>query len=171
MKKFILIFILILLTLVFATLFLYSGLKDLKTKTDNSNPAATELPIETEQEVTTDLGPSVYENYSVTEYDRALSEGRVLVLFFTANWCPICREQEPKNVNVFNSLDKSGVVALKVHVLDSETTEETDALAKKFDVLNQHTFVFLDKNGAVFYKFTGPMEEDELKEKILEVVE
>jgi len=65
-------------------------------------------------------------------------------------------------------LIKEGVVGLKIHILDSETTTETDAVAKKFDITKEQSFVILDKNGVVFFKHTGLLEEDLLKQKILD---
>lgn len=168
MRKFTLIFVLLVLVVSFVSIYLYfadidSGKLsepkpiDNQTSTENINPQPDAI-----------LAPSVYEDYSSAVYDKALKEKRVLVLYFTANWCPICREQEPVNRAVFDALDKEGVVGLRVHILDSETTDETDALAKKFDVVYQHTIVVLDSNGAVYYRYTGPLEEEVVRGKILE---
>ena len=170
MKKFTLVFILVLLTISFVAVFVYFSFNKTTIAPKLQDQASTE---EIQQDVTeqvTNLGPSIYEDYTKEVYDRALKENRVMALYFTANWCPICREQEPVNQKVFESLDKSGVVGLRVHILDSETTDETDALAKKFDVVYQHTFVILDSTGTVFYKYTGPLEEAEVRTKILEAV-
>lgn len=114
--------------------------------------------------------PSLYLNYSKEEYDKALNEKRVVLLFFTSNWCSLCTDQDATNEEVLASLTKEGVVGLKAHVLDSETTVETDALAKKFDVTKENSLVILDKNGAVAFKYVGNITNELLKTKILEVV-
>lgn len=169
MRKFTLVFVLSVLTLTFASMyFFFMVAKNIPQKTsDNQTSTEATEPLE-EVSQGPDLGPSIYEEYTKELYDMALKEHRVLVLYFTANWCPICREQEPVNQEVFNELNKAGVVALKVHILDSETTDETDALAKKFDVVYQHTYVILDTQGAVSYKYTGPLERKEILERIKE---
>jgi len=110
-----------------------------------------------------ETGPDLKE-----DYERAINEKRVLVLYFTSNWCQKCIDQENVNKQVFDELVSEGVVGLKIHILDSETTTETDAVAKKFDITKEQSFVILDKNGVVFFKHTGLLEEDLLKQKILD---
>jgi len=62
---------------------------------------------------------SNYRLYSPAEYEKAKAEGRVIMLYFTANWCPICREQEPVNMAALTELsgDKE-IVAFRIHILD-----------------------------------------------------
>ena len=62
------------------------------------------------------------------------------------------------------------IVGLDVHILDSETTLESNALAQKFDITKEQSFVVLDKNGVVAYKYTGIIDKELLKQKILEVI-
>ncbi|MBL7036597.1 cupredoxin domain-containing protein [Candidatus Microgenomates bacterium] len=167
MRKFTLIFVLLVLTASFVVVFLYFASSK---KTLIPNQTGTQTSVEDIQKYNgVDMGPSVYEDYTAEAYDEALKEGRVVFLYFTANWCPICREQEPINREVFENLSKVGVVGLRVHILDSETTDETESLAKKFDVNYQHTYVILDSLGAVNYKYTGPLEKSVIIEKILDV--
>lgn len=113
--------------------------------------------------------PSVYIEYSKEAYDKAISENRIVVLFFTSNWCQECINQDLVNRSVFEDLNTSGLVGLRSHILDSETTTELDALAKKFDVVKENTFVILDKKGAIATKYVGEIAKDNLKNKILEV--
>ena len=112
--------------------------------------------------------PSYYKNYSKEDYDKAINEKRVLVLYFTSNWCQECIKQDTINTLSFEELNKEGAIGLKIHILDSETTTETDALSQKFDVTKEQSFVILDKNGVVFFKYTGDLSKDLLKQKILE---
>jgi thioredoxin-related protein len=166
MKKFILAFILSILFISFAG-FLYNAYI-LQKNYFNQKDLSTPLPEEgqtTKVEV-----PSRYINYTKEEYDKSLLENRVTVLFFTSNWCEACNNQEKMNEEVFKGLDKEGIVGLSIHILDSETTTETDALAKKFDVKKENSFVILDKKGAVAYKYVGEISSDLLKTKIQEVI-
>lgn len=113
--------------------------------------------------------PAIYKNYSKEDYDVALKEKRVVLLFFISNWCNECSKQNNLNIEAFSELKDLGTLGLNIHILDSETTTETDALAKKFGVTKENTFVILDKNGAVSFKFTGELSKDELISKIKEV--
>lgn len=168
MRKFTLIFVLLILTVSFVVVYLYfaNDTKTLIPKTTETQTTSGEV----EEYTGVDLGPSVYEDYTAEAYNKALEENRIVFLYFTANWCPTCREQEPVNKLVFEKLDGVGVVGLRVHILDSETTDETERLAKKFDVTYQHTYVILDSKGAVNYKYTGPLLESEVVGKIVGAV-
>lgn len=113
---------------------------------------------------------SNYKKFSQAEYENALGEKKVVLLYFFANWCPICREQEPINLQVFESLkNESEIVGFRVNILDSEETSETKALASQFEVTYQHTYVILDKNGEVRYKYTGPLSFESVRSEILKV--
>lgn len=113
---------------------------------------------------------SVYLQYSKEDYDKALKENRVILLYFTSNWCKECRDQASINSLVMEDMLYQSIVGLDIHILDSETTTETDALAKKFDVTKESTLVILDKTGAVVFKYTGDITSEMLKSKIQEVI-
>lgn len=113
--------------------------------------------------------PSIYTDYSKEIYEKAILDNRVTLLFFTSNWCDKCANQDQVILNVFTDLNTNSIVGLKSHILDSETTTETDAFAKKFDVTKENTIVLLNKKGAVSFKYTGELKFADLKSKILEV--
>lgn len=162
MQRFILFFILSLLLIIF-TVFLYNSyiLQKNYFKT-----------VENQTENTVNNNPlSIYKSYSKEDYSNAISNGRVLVLFFTSNWCDLCIKQDMLNKDAFNNIKTEGIFGLSIHILDSETTTETDALAKKFDVTKENTFVFLDKRGAVNSKYVGELTEEQLKMNILKAGE
>lgn len=165
MKKFVLIIILSILALSFLAFFLkvfnlqkdYFNNKNNQTSTENTDNS--EIKDK----------PSSYADYSKSEFDKAIVENRVIVLFFTSNWCSECTSQDAINSEVFTDLSTSSLVGLRSHILDSETTTETDALSKKFDVTKENTVVMLNKKGAVAFKNVGMFEKEALKTKILEV--
>lgn len=165
MKKFVLAFVLSILFISFAA-FLYNTYVLQKNYFNQKN---TIPPTTEENQITKVDTPSKYISYTKDEYDKALSENRVIILFFTSNWCTACINQDSINKTVFNDLNKEGVVGLNVHILDSETTTETDALSKKFDVTKENTFIFLDKKGAVNLKYTGELTKEELEADIMKV--
>lgn len=112
---------------------------------------------------------SNYLDYSEEMLQESLDSGQIVLLYFTANWCPTCRAQEPINVSLFKNLqDDSDIVAYKAHVLDDETTEEEEALAKEYGVRLQHSFVLIDASGEVVFTHTGPLTEDDLMKELLE---
>lgn len=165
MKKFILFFVLSLLFVIFAAFFYKVYIEQKEYFSSRRKITSTPTPSSVEEIII----PSKYLDYSKVDYDASISNKRPLVLFFTANWCSLCFDQDSINKSAFESLNKEGVTGLRIHILDSETTTETGALAKKFDVTKENTIVILDKNGAVYFKHVGNLSAELLKAKILEV--
>lgn len=164
MQKFILFFILSIISIVFSV-FIYDSYVLQKDYFNLKKDAdVTENKIEA---LVVRDSPSIYKNYSKEDYDKAIKENRILVLFFTSNWCDECIFQDKINKEVFEELNLDGVVGLTIHILDSETTTETDSLAKKFEVKKENTFVFLDKKGAVNLKYVGELNKEQLKTNIM----
>lgn len=128
----------------------------------NSNPASAPAPIyspqpKTEYEASSSAAPlSGYGSYLVGWGEEAFlnSEAEKVVLFFYADWCPTCRPIDaefkermtefPKNLQVY-----------RISYNDSETTDKDRALAQKYGVTYQHTFVQIDKQGNEITKWNG----------------
>lgn len=85
-------------------------------------------------------------NFNESDYQKALETDKLIVLYFYANWCPICRVEFPKMQSAFNSLAGDEVVAFRVNYNDNETDSFEESLAREFGVAYQHTKVFV-KNG------------------------
>ncbi len=81
--------------------------------------------------------------FNKADYDKAVVSGNLVVLYFYANWCPICKAEFPKMQAAFNELSSDRVVAFRVNFKDNETSAEEEALARQFGVPYQHTKVFL----------------------------
>jgi thiol-disulfide isomerase/thioredoxin len=77
------------------------------------------------------------------DYDKALASGKLVTLYFYADWCPLCRAEFPKMESAFNSLMTDGVIGFRVNFKDNFTDADETALAKQFGVAYQHTKVFL----------------------------
>lgn len=90
--------------------------------------------------------PSKLYDFNKTKYDEALKSDKLVVLYFYANWCPICKAEVPKMYEAFNELTTDKVIGFRVNYNDNETDQDEVALAKEFGVAYQHTKVFL-KNG------------------------
>jgi len=85
-----------------------------------------------------------YENYDAEKLQ--LTNSGDVVLFFSASWCPACREADANF--------KTGSIPsnLKILKVDYDTSAE---LKKKYGVTYQHTFVQVDANGNLIKKWSG----------------
>ena len=108
---------------------------------------------------------SRYLAFEKTHYENSISEGKVILLDFYANWCPICRAENPSIRNGLKELNNPNVVAYQVHFNDGETTQEHEDLAKQFGVNLQHTKVIL-KNGEFFSKSLESWSKDKTIDEI-----
>ncbi len=87
----------------------------------------------------------------------ANAEKGKVVLYFSAPWCPTCREAN-KNFNA--SATPDGLTLLK---LDYDSSTE---LKKKYGVTYQHTYVQVDKDGKLLKKWSGSKTYDELEAQL-----
>ena len=92
--------------------------------------------------VITDVGAPLLE-FNTTDYDSAIAAGKLVVLYFYADWCPICKEEFPAMERAFDSLTGDSVVGFRIHYKDSVTTNADESLARQFSVTSQHTKVFV----------------------------
>lgn len=90
--------------------------------------------------------------YNKSDYEKAIASDRLIVLYFYANWCPICRNETAKALYpAFNELKTDGVVGFRINFNDSDTDKDEQSLARKYGVAYQHTKVFI-KNGKQILK-------------------
>jgi thiol:disulfide interchange protein len=100
------------------------------------------------------IGTSTYEPFTKTKYDEARNSGKPIFLFFYANWCPTCREQEPRLQRIIPT-HTGDVVGFRVNYNDTEVDTDEKALAKEFGVTYQHTGFFIGSDGATKKKTIG----------------
>ncbi len=90
---------------------------------------------------------SEYRTFTKTTYDEALADPtKVILLDFYANWCPICRAEQPVMLGGFDALTTHTLVGFRVNFKDNDTDADEKTLAEQLKVPYQHTKIFL-KNG------------------------
>lgn len=91
-------------------------------------------------------------DYNKADYDAAIASDKLVVLYFYANWCPICKE-ETRNAlyPAFNELTTDKVVGIRINYKDSDTDTDEENLARQYGIPYQHTKVLV-KNGKQILK-------------------
>lgn len=83
-------------------------------------------------------------DYIKADYDAAIASDKLVVLYFYANWCPICKaELANATYPAFNELTTDQVVGIRINYNDNDTTKDEEDLARKYGVAYQHTKVFV----------------------------
>ncbi len=82
------------------------------------------------------------------------TKGTRRVLFFYASWCPTCIPADGDFVKNI-SLLPSDVTVIRVNYNDPDTDTEEKALATKYGITYQHTYVQIDASGNVVTKWNG----------------
>lgn len=100
----------------------------------------------------TDNNSTRYVEYSKDVLDQAVNSRRVL--FFYANWCPICKPADA-DFKANSSKIPSDVTVIRVNYNDTDTDQEEKDLAKKYGITYQHTFVQIDSQGKEIKKWNG----------------
>jgi thioredoxin 1 len=98
-----------------------------------------------------------YVVYSQRELDKAKDKKRVL--FFFANWCPTCKPADEDFTKNISKIPED-VVLIRVNYNDNETDQEEKALAQKYGVTYQHTYVQIDADGREVTKWNGGQTEE-----------
>jgi thioredoxin 1 len=97
-------------------------------------------------------GSTQYLPYTKEVLDSSKSTRRVL--YFYASWCPTCIPADADFQKNISQLP-SDVTVIRVNYNDPETDAEEKALATKYAVTYQHTFVQIDAEGNGLTKWNG----------------
>lgn len=91
-------------------------------------------------------------DYNKADYDAAIASDKLVVLYFYANWCPICKVEVPNALYpAFNELTTEKVIGIRINYKDSDTDKDEENLARQYGITYQHTKVFV-KNGKQILK-------------------
>lgn len=93
-----------------------------------------------------------YQEYSKSAFDASSNKKRVL--FFFASWCPTCKPADAgftANASKF----QEDLVVFRVNYNDPDTDATEKALAEKYGITYQHTFVQVDSGGETITKWNG----------------
>ncbi len=100
------------------------------------------------QDTSATLPSARYVEYTPAALTKAESEPGQTVLYFHADWCPICQALEPSIRQHLSSLP-AGLTILKV---DYDTAT---ALKQRYGITYQHTFVQVDSAGNTMKLWSG----------------
>lgn len=105
-------------------------------------------------------GQATLLDFTKADYDKALASENLIVLYFYANWCPICQAEFPVMQSAFHELSSGNVIGFRVNFNDNQTDEFEKALAREHGVAYQHTKVLV-KNGQRVLKSPETWTKDE----------
>jgi len=83
-------------------------------------------------------------DFNQSDYEKALKEKKLVVLYFYAKWCPICQQETSSALYpAFNEVNDSNVIGFRVNYNDTDTNADEKSLARQFGIAYQHTKVFI----------------------------
>lgn len=82
-------------------------------------------------------------DFTKADYDTALKTNKLIVLYFYANWCPICIAEFPVMQSAFNAQTTNNLIGFRVNYNDNQTDNDEKNVAREFGVAYQHTKVFV----------------------------
>lgn len=91
--------------------------------------------------------------FNMNDYQAAIGQNKLILLYFYANWCPVCKAEVPELYTAFSELSDQRVIAFRVNFNDDQTSQEEVEMARAFGVPYQHTKVIV-KNGQAYLKST-----------------
>lgn len=83
-------------------------------------------------------------DFNKKDYDKAIASRKIILLYFYANWCPVCRVEVSNALYpAFNELTTNKIVGFRINYNDSDTNEDERLLALQFGIAYQHSKVVL----------------------------
>ncbi len=126
----------------------------------------------TKDYVGTKLGgrEAVLLDFNQADYETAIAANKVILLYFYANWCSICKAEFAKMVTAFDQLTSRDIVGFRINYNDNQTDEAEKALASNLGVTYQYTKVII-KNGQPILKSPDNWDTDRYVTEINQLIE
>lgn len=109
-------------------------------------------------------------DFNKADYEAAIKTDKVILLYFYANWCPICRAEVPHLYGAFDELTTDKIMAFRVNFNDGDTDNDERALAQQYQVPYQHTKVFI-KNSKLISKHPDSWDKERYMFEISKAIE
>jgi hypothetical protein len=97
---------------------------------------------------------SPYIEFNTKDYERATSDGKIILLYFYSDVGTLSRAEEYKLFRAFDEMDSPYMIGFKVHYEDSQVTDAEKQLATTLEVKESRTKIIM-KNGKIMQKSTG----------------
>jgi hypothetical protein len=103
---------------------------------------------------------SVYLDFDEDDYQKALSEGKIIMLYFYADWSTNAMTEERAVIAAFNKLINPEIIGFRLNYDDERTTPAEAKLASDFKVSISPTKVII-KDGKVEIKSSTKWNEND----------
>lgn len=129
--------------------YLPAQMEENTTCTDCGRPPADEMMVDGVKRTPTMGGErlvdgvSPYIAFDDASYATAMADGKTIVLYFYAQWCPQCVAEQPEIEAAFAQLNDPNVIGFRVNYKDRDTDEAEEALAREHGIAYQHTKVII----------------------------
>lgn len=94
-----------------------------------------------------------------TECAVTITDGKPMVIDFSASWCPPCQQLKP----IYAKLTEEYQNEITMVTVDVDENKE---MAEKFDVQAIPTLIFFNKEGKIIDRTTGFIPEQDLRSKL-----
>ena len=84
-----------------------------------------------------------YIEFNTKDYEKAASEGKVILLYFHSDYSTLCKTDETKILKAFSDMSNNKMIGFKVHFEDSSTSDAEKQLATTLDVKDTRTKIIL----------------------------
>jgi len=98
-------------------------------------------------------------DFTSEDYEAAKLSDKLVVLYFYANWCPICREEFPKMEDAFDELTGDRVIGFRVNYNDNQTSAAERALASELGVTAENTKILI-RTGETLSQSSDPWDKE-----------